>query len=181
MFFTMSKWHRKKKDPRLTKSAIFKIGIWLTLPPLLFSLSLMNFLPNALTSAQFNQGVPDALITAERIGRIFAFAMPTFFSVGLSTTTHKRGLVVYVIGVALYCLAYGIQNLFPSSSWSTSALGFAASAYTNVFWMIGLGLLGERFYFTQHLRYRPIFYILPAVIFTAFHTTHTLLHHQRTV
>jgi hypothetical protein len=163
----------------LTKPDIIKNAIWLTLPPLLFSLSLMTVLPNALTPAKFNEGIPVALLKIESIGRIFVFAMPAFFSIGLSTTTQKRGLAVYLAGVTLYCLSYGIQNFFPNSYWSTSVFGFAASAYTNIFWTIGLGLLGEKFYFTQRLRYRPIFYIVPAVVFVMAHTTHAILYHQR--
>jgi hypothetical protein len=43
----------------------------------------------------------------------------------------------------------------------------------------GLGLLGEKLYFTKRLRYRPIFYIVPAVIFAIAHTTHAVIYHQR--
>jgi hypothetical protein len=163
----------------ITKTDIIKSGIWLTFPPLLFSLSLMSLLPTALTPAQFNQGIPDVLLNVESIARILVFAMPAFFSIGISTTTQKRGLALYLAGVAIYYLCYGTQNFFPNSSWSKSTLGFAASAYTNVFWMIGLGLLGEKFYFTERLRYRPIFYIVPAVVFVIVHTTHTVIYHQR--
>ena len=163
----------------ITKTDIIKNGIWLTFPPLLFSLSLMTFLPNALTPAQFNEGIPDVLVNVESIGRILVFAMPAFFSIGISTKTQTRGLALYLAGVTLYYLSYGSQNFFPESDWSTSAIGFAASAYTNVFWMIGLGLLGEKFYFTEHLRYRPIFYIVPAVVFVIAHTTHVVIYHQR--
>lgn len=163
----------------ITRTDVIKNGIWLTFPPLLFSLGLMAVLPNALTAAQFNEGIPDALVLIESIGRVLVFGMPAFFSVGLSTKTQKKGLALYLAGLTLYCLSYGTQNFFPNSGWSTSALGFAASAYTNVFWMIWLGLLGERFYFTQRSRYRPTFYIVPAVAFVAFHTAHTILYHQR--
>lgn len=163
----------------LTKTDVLKNGVWLTLPPLLFSLSLMALMPNALTPAQFNKGIPVALITIESIGRIVVFAMPALFSIGLSTTTQKRGLAVYVAGLAFYCLAYGTQNFFPNSDWSTSAFGFAASAYTNVVWMIGLGMLGEKFYFIKRIRYRAIFYVVPAVVFVIIHTTHLVLYHQR--
>jgi hypothetical protein len=163
----------------ISKTDIIKNGIWLTLPPLLFSLSLMTILPNALTPVQFNEGIPDAIVNIEGFGRILVFAMPVFFSVGLSTTTQKRGLVLYLTGVALYYLSYGIQNFFPNSGWSTHVLGFSASAYTNIFWMLGLALLGEKFYFTNHLRYRPSFYIVPTVVFVTAHTTHAILYHQR--
>lgn len=170
---------RKKRSSRIAKTDILKCGIWLTFPPLLFSLGLMTFLPNALTPAQFNKGMPDGLLHIESIGRILVFAMPAFFSIGISTTLQKRGLALYLIGVALYYLSYGTQNFFPDSAWSTSTLGFAASAYTNVFWTIGLGLLGEKFYFTERFRYRPTFYIVPAVVFVFFHTTHLVIFHQR--
>ncbi len=163
----------------ITKTDIIKNGIWLTFPPLLFSLSLMTFLPTALTPEQFDRGIPDILLNIESIGRILVFAMPAFFSVGISTTTQKRGLALYLAGVTLYYLSYGTQNFFPNSDWSKSMLGFAASAYTNVFWTIGLGLLGEKFYFTKRLRYRPIFYIVPAVVFAIVHTTHVAIYHQR--
>lgn len=162
----------------ITKTDILKSGIWLTFPPLLFSLGLMAVLPNALTPAQFNEGIPGVLVSIESAARIVVLAMPAFIAIGLSTPTQKRGLILYLAGVTLYCLSYGAQNFFPNSNWSTSALGFAASAYTNIFWMIGLGLLGERFYFTECLRYRPIFYILPAVTFVAIHTMHLVLYHQ---
>ena len=164
---------------KITINDIIKNGIWLTFPPLLFSLSLMSILPTALTPAQFNRGIPDVLLNVESIGRIMVFVMPAFFSIGISTKTQKRGLALYLTGVTLYYLSYGTQNFFPNSDWSTSTIGFAASAYTNVFWMIGLGLLGEKFYFTERLRYRPIFYIAPAVIFIVFHTTHLVIYHQR--
>lgn len=97
----------------LTKNDILKNGVWPTPPPLLFSLSLMALVPNALTSAQFNEGIPVALITIEGIGQIVVFAMPALFSIGLSTTTQKRGLAVYFAGLAFYCLSYGTQNFFP--------------------------------------------------------------------
>ena len=163
----------------ITKTDIIKNCIWLTFPPLLFSLSLMTFLPNALTPAQFNEGIPDVLLNIESIGRILVFAMPAFFSIGISTTTQKRGLALYLAGVILYYLSYGTQNFSPNSDWSKSTFGFAASAYTNVFWTIGLGLLGEKFYFTKRLRYRSIFYIVPAVVFVIAHTTHAVIYHQR--
>jgi hypothetical protein len=163
----------------ITKTDIIKNGIWLTFPPLLFSLSLMTFCPNTLTPDQFNRGIPDVLVNIESIGRVLVFGMPAFFSIGISTKTQKRGLALYLAGVTLYYLSYGTQNFFTSSDWSKSAIGFAASAYTNIFWTIGLGLLGEKFYFTKRLRYRPIFYIVPAVVFVISHTTHAVIYHQR--
>ncbi len=100
----------------ITKTHILKNGVWLTLPPLLLSLGLMAVLPNALTPAQFNEGIPGALLSTEGAALIVVFDMPAFFSVGLSTSTQKRGLILYLAGVALYCLSYGTQNFLPKSA-----------------------------------------------------------------
>jgi phosphotransferase system glucose/maltose/N-acetylglucosamine-specific IIC component len=95
---------------------IIKNGLWLTFPPLLFSLGLMSLVPNALTPDRFNRGIPDLLVTVESIGRILVFAMPAFFSIGISTKTQKRGLVLYLAGVIIYYLSYGTQNFFPNNT-----------------------------------------------------------------
>jgi AbrB family looped-hinge helix DNA binding protein len=60
---------------KITKTDIIRNGIWLTFPPLLFSLILMNRLPAALTPALFNKGIPDVLAIGENIGRILVFAL----------------------------------------------------------------------------------------------------------
>lgn len=163
----------------ITRTAVLKNGIWFTLPPLFFSLGLMAVMPNALTASQFNQGMPTILLYIENFSRFFVFLIPIFFSIGLTIATQKTGLFLYLFGVIIYCASYGTQNFFPNSAWSTSMLGFTASAYTNALWMIGLGMLGEKFYFATRLSYRPIFYIAPALIFVALHTAHTALFHQR--
>lgn len=165
---------------KITIGDIVKNGFWLIFPILGFSLILMNHLPAALTPALFNQGIPGLLLNGENIGRIFLFGLPLFFTLGISTKTQKRGLALYLAGVALYYLSYLAQIFFPGSGWSTSVAGFVATAYTNVFWIIGLGLLGEKFYFTERLRYRPVFYLAPAFVFLIFHITHAVMVYQRT-
>ena len=164
---------------KITVTDIAKNGVWLTFPILLFSLSLMSRLPAALTPALFNQGIPDMLLNGENIGRILIFGLPAFFSIGISTKTQKRGLALYLAGVALYYLSYAAEIFSPDSAWSTSMAGFVATAYTNLLWLIGLGLLGEKFYFPERLRYRPVFYLAPAFIFLIFHITHAVIVYQR--
>jgi hypothetical protein len=81
----------------ITKADIIKNGIWLTLPPLLFSLSLMTVLPNALTPAQFNEGIPDAIVNIEVFGRILVFAMPAFFFCW-TIDSHSKKRLSFVFG-----------------------------------------------------------------------------------
>lgn len=164
---------------KITKDDIVKNGIWLTFPPLLFSLSLMNYLPVALTPALFNKDIPAALLNGENIVRIVVFAMPAFFSVGLSTQRQKQGLVLYLAGLMFYFLSYAALILFPESNWSHSMIGVTATAYTNLFWMVGIGLLGEKFYFPERLRYRAVYFIAPVVVFLSFHIAHAIIVYQR--
>jgi hypothetical protein len=155
---------------------VMKNGIWLALPPLLFSLGLMSISQTALTAMEYNKGIPDFLMISEIIGRILVFSTPALFSVGLSTKIQKIGLGLYLAGLASYCLSYGTQNYLPDSAWSTSMIGFTASAYTNLIWMIGLGLMGDEFYFSKFLKYRPVFFIAPALVFVILHTAHAILY-----
>lgn len=164
---------------KITVTDILKNGIWLTLPPLIFSLSFMSKLPVVLTPDLFNKGIPDALLIGENIVRILVFAMPAFFTIGISTKTQKQGLILYLAGVSLYYLSYGALIFYPDSVWSTSMVGFVATAYTNIFWMTGLGLLGEKFYFPARLSYRPIFFIASVAIFLIIHIAHAVIVYQR--
>jgi hypothetical protein len=102
------------------KTEVARNGFLLTLPALVFSVSLMAILPNAITPAQFNEGVPKALIAAERVARVFVFGMPLFFSIGFSSITQRVGLAAYLLGLALYCSTYWVQNFLPQSAWSSS-------------------------------------------------------------
>lgn len=163
---------------RSTLANLLRNGIWLTFPPLIFSLNLMDRLPDPFSPALFNKGVSGILLSAENITRIFVFALPVFFSIGVSTKVQKQGLVLYLTGLALYFLSYGVLIIFPTSVWSTSMIGFTSAAYINAFWMFGLGLLGEKFYFPAHLRYHPIYYIIPSAIFLILHTTHAFIIYQ---
>jgi hypothetical protein len=160
---------------RIVTTSVMKNGIWLTLPPLLFSLGLMWIGPTPLTPAAFNKDVPTLLIYSENILRIVVFAMPAFLTVGIAAKTQRRGLWLYLAGVAIYCATYAIQNYLPDSTWSRSMIGFTASAYTNLIWMIGLGLMGNKFYFPQIVRYHPVYFIVPATIFIGLHVAHTIL------
>jgi hypothetical protein len=157
---------------------VMKNGIWLTLPPLLFSLAFMWILQTAVTLTAFNKDVPDLLVFSENILRIVVFSIPAFFTVGISAKSKRRGLMLCLAGVAFYCMTYSIQNYFPDSRWSQSMIGFTASAYTNLIWMIGLGLMGNKFYFSRSVRYRPVYYIVPAAIFVVLHLAHAILFFQ---
>ena len=98
----------------IAKTDIIKNGIRLTFPSLLLSLGLMAVLPRALTPAQFNEGIPDALVIIESTGRVLVFGIPAFFSIGLSTKTQKKGLALYLTGVTLTICPTPLRIFFPT-------------------------------------------------------------------
>jgi hypothetical protein len=49
----------------------------------------------------------------------------------------------------------------------SSLIGSTATAWTPLLWLVGIGLVGDSFYFS--IPYKPWFYILPSIIFVAFH------------
>jgi hypothetical protein len=163
---------------KMTRTNIVKSGIWLTLPPLLFSLGLMSILPTALTASQFNAGIPTTFLIAENTLRILIFTSPLLFTVGTTSRIQKNGLVLYLVGVLLYYLSYGTQNFFPQSAWSTSFVGFVGSAFLNIFWLIGLGMMGEEFYLLAKGSYRPAYFIVPSILFVTLHSLHAIIYYQ---
>ena len=142
------------------------------IPILLWNAIFANRLPPQFLPEIFDN-VPVWVKVGENILRAAAFMMPLFFSMGISTQAQKQGLVWYTAGTLIYFLAWVPLLFYPGSAWCMSLPGFLAPAYTPLFWMIGIGLLGDGFYFP--LRYQPATYIVPAVLFLCFHITHTTL------
>ncbi len=149
---------------------IISNGIWLTIPILLWNAIFMNRLPPQYLPEIFNKDIPPIVEYGEALLRVLVFGIPLFFSIGFSSKTQKRGLLWYLAGVAIYFLSWGPLLFFPESLWSVSFLGFLAPAYTPLFWLIGIALLGEKFYFP--VRYKPAYYIAPSILFLIFHIAH---------
>jgi hypothetical protein len=61
----------------------------------------------------------------------------------------------------------------PSSSWSLSAIGFLAPAYTPLVWLLGLALLMQRLHWRSP--YRWWFYLTLSACFLATHISHAAI------
>lgn len=152
-------------------------GIWLTIPILLWNIIFASRLPAAFLPDIFWRDIPTMIQIGENVLRILIFAMPLFFSVNLKTKMQRYGLVWYVGGTAVYFSSWLPLLFAPESGWSQSMIGFMAPAYTPLLWLVGIGLLGEQFYFS--VKYRPVYYIAPAILFTIFHCIHTAIVYLR--
>jgi hypothetical protein len=145
--------------------------LWLILPVMLFDALLTTRLPAAYQMDFFWKDTPTFIAAGENFFRSIIFILPILMPLDATTRSQKIGVWVYLAGILVYFLAWGALILWPQSGWSTSWIGFLAPAYTALPWLIGIGLIGERFYFISP--YRSWMYLGLSAVFIFFHLAHT--------
>ncbi|NLK56390.1 MAG: hypothetical protein GX292_02415 [Bacteroidales bacterium] len=144
----------------------------LTLPIMIWNIVLTNKLPQEYQPDIFWKDIPAWLKYAENISRTLIFILAFLMPLRISTLTQKRGFILYVVGTIVYFVSWLILIYLPDSSWSSNIFGFMAPAYTPLLWLIGIGLIGNSFYF--NLPYKRWFFILTVIIFLIFHNFHAM-------
>jgi len=144
----------------------------LLLPIMAWNVIFASKLPRAYLAEVFEKDIPPLITNGENVFRLFAFILPLLMPLRIETQSQKIGLWLYIVGTAIYFIAWIAQMYFPYSAWSLSAFGFLAPAYTPLIWLIGIGLIGSSLYFPSP--YRPWMYILASFIFISFHLSHAL-------
>lgn len=152
-------------------------AFWLMLPVLAVDVLFTAQLP-APYLKDFWSDIPAFVTVGENMARMLVIGLPIFMSFSLRTRKQKIGLVVYLTGLVLYGASWAMAIIAPQSTWASSAFGFSAMAYTPLVWLTGIGLMGDSFYF-RGIPYGSWAYIALAVIFTSFHTYHTLIVYGR--
>jgi len=152
-------------------------GFWLIVPILIWNAIFYRRLPAQYQPEFFDKDLHQAILYGENIFRVLIFGLPLWFSIGLSTKTQQIGLALYLVGSLIYFLSWLPLTIAPNSTWSSSLIGFAAPAYTPIFWIFGIALLGDNFYIP--IDYKPLYYLIPAVIFSVFHCTHAVTAYSR--
>jgi len=132
---------------------------------------LTDRLPQITKPEMLIQNISPFIINAENIFRVIIFAMMVFMPIQISKTIQKQGLLLFLFGTLLYFASWLVLIYNPHSLWSTSVFGVLSPAYTPVLWLIGIGLIGDTFYF--NLPYKPWIFISLSVIFLVFHNIHT--------
>ena len=149
----------------------------LMLPIIIWNVALTNRLPQEFQPEKFWNEIPAWLKYAENISRILLFILTILMPLSISTSTQKRGLILYIGGTTIYFASWLLLIFSPDSAWSNSIFGFMTPAYTPLLWLTGIGLIGDSFYF--NLPYRRWFFILLSVVFLIFHNLHTLMIYLR--
>lgn len=156
-----------------TGSNYFVNCFLLTLPVLVWDIVFANKLPVAFQPETFRNGIPPALTYGENILRTLVFIFTLLMPLRISTPVQKKGLILYTGGTFLYFSSWLVLIYFPDSAWSRSMPGFLAPAYTPLFWLAGIGLIGDSFYFG--LPYRRWFIMLVLLIFLVLHNLHAYI------
>jgi hypothetical protein len=146
---------------------------WLLVPVLVWNAVLAERLPRAFSPEVFEAGISSLLSTAENSLRIVLFALPFIAPLELVTKRQRRGMGVFVAGLAIYFTSWLPLINLPNSAWSVSAIGFLAPAYTPLVWQFGLALLMQRLYWRSP--YRWWMYLTLSLGFLVVHISHAAI------
>lgn len=149
-----------------------------TLPIMVWNIVLTSKLPQEFQPEIFWKDIPPLLSYGENISRLVVFMLTLLMPLSISTETQKRGLFLYAGGTLLYFFSWIVLIVLPNSAWSKSLIGFTAPAYTPLVWLIGIGLIGNSFYF--NLPFRRWFFISASILFLIFHNCHTVVIYFKT-
>jgi hypothetical protein len=143
----------------------------LTIPILIWNILLTDKLPKTTKSEILIRNISPFIIYTENIVRIIVFTMMAFMPIRIAKPIQKQGLLLFIIGTLIYFISWLLLIYFPDSVWSKSVFGVLSPAYTPALWFIGIGLIGDSFYF--NLPYKRWVFILLCIIFLVFHNIHT--------
>ena len=143
----------------------------LTIPILIWNILLTDKLPKTTKPEILMQNISPFIIYAENIVRIIVFTMMAIIPIRISKKIQKQGLLLFLFGTIIYFASWLVLIYYPDSLWSKSTLGILSPAYTPVLWLIGIGLIGDTFYF--NLPYKRWIFISLSILFLVFHNIHT--------
>ena len=143
-----------------------------------WNIGLISKLPEAFQQETVGQNSSFFVTSGETISRIIVFALTLLMPLRISTGTQKRGLFWYLGGLALYFISWLALIYFPESEWSVGLAGFSAPAYTPFLWLMGIGMIGDSFYF--NLPYNRFYFMGASIVFLLFHNINTIMIYYRT-
>ena len=152
-------------------------GFVLLIPVFLWNIFLTSRLPKAYQVQNFWSNIPRLVVITETVFRMMVFTLPLFLKLGYKEAQQKLGWFLYLAGLGIYFASWLMQMYFPGSSWSQSAIGFTAPAFTSAFWLIGIGLIGQSLFFKVPYHYSV--YIGLTMGFVLSHSLHAYLVYVR--
>jgi hypothetical protein len=154
-------------------STLFRNGALLIVPVMIITFGLWGALPAAFGSDIFWKDIPGWLGFGENVFRVLVFGLPAILYFGKKDTGQRLGWFLYFAGLLVYLASYLVQIFYPASTWSRSLIGFAAPAWSTIFWLAGIGLVCARSWL--QIPWHRAVYLCSAAIFVMFHVGHTVL------
>ncbi|MBA9078658.1 hypothetical protein [Rufibacter quisquiliarum] len=148
------------------------------IPIFIWNIALAHKFPKAFQPEIFWNKIPAFLTYGENISRVIIVTIALGMPLKVVTSLQKKGLFLYATGALLYFASWLLLIYVPDSQWSNTVWGFMAPAYTPLLWLLGMGMIGDAFYFK--LPFKRWYFILAAIIFLGFHNLHTYLIFSRT-
>jgi hypothetical protein len=123
---------------------LLRNGAWLIVPPMIITFGLWGALPAAYGPDLFWKEIPGWISLLENLFRILVFGLPGILYFGKREPGQSWGWLLYGVGLVVYLASYLLQIVFPNSAWSQSLIGFTAPAWSTIFWLTGIGLVGAK-------------------------------------
>ncbi|WNJ20094.1 hypothetical protein [Pontibacter sp. G13] len=148
-------------------------SFWLLIPILIWNVLFAHWLPRPYQPEVFWHDIPSLMVTMEHGLRIAIFALPTLMVFRSWKEARLKGWSMYLIGVAVYFLAWSVQMIFPASVWSQGVWGMLAPAYTPLIWLVGIAMLSRPII----PRFRGLVWLFMglSICFVVVHTAHVYL------
>jgi hypothetical protein len=126
--------------PRRPWTQLLQNRFWLVTPMLVLNLLLVNALPVALSPGSAGPDIPVWISLPETVLRVVVLGAPLLMPVSLRERPSRPVLTVYLVGLGAYIGAWVAVVWTPTSTWSTSLIGFTALAWPTVILFAGIGL-----------------------------------------
>jgi hypothetical protein len=153
---------------------------WLLAPILIFNLLFTRQLPAAYQMNVFWKDIPKAISLPENLLRMIVMILPVFMRLRVSTTSQKLGLGLYLTGLLVYFASWTVLIASPQCTWSMSAVGFMAPAWTPIVWLLGISLIGDELLLPV-VAFKPWMYGVLSVLFLVFHNLHAATVYSRPI
>lgn len=149
----------------------------LLLPIFIWNMIFANKLPIKYTDKAQWDNIPKLLAALENTLRTIVFLVPVLMILDLGSDRAILGLIIYIVGIIIYFVSWGVQIYRPDSSWSKSLLGTMAPAYTPFIWLNGIALIGKDNFL--EIPNFSLFYFIISLIFVIVHSFHAYISYNQ--
>jgi len=145
----------------------------LLIPVVIWNILFRPYCPEFFHGDTYWRNIPWFIKWTENILMGVVLIMPMFMPLKVKKRSQKAGLVLYLIALAVYLVAWRPLVLFPDGTWSNTPAGFFTPVISLLFILIGIGLIGDRLFLK--IRYHRIIFILISCLYILFHIYHLLI------